>query len=574
MSNNIILTNVTDPDIMKEVQAKTFKLLREYLEPSFGPKGSNTGILAADEKVKYTKDGHSILKAIIFQNPIETSIKNNIEELTRNIVVKVGDGTTSAVILSHLIHEGISDFLNGYSKTNKINPYDFNRSFDSVVRAINEHILNRAKEFTSDTAYDISMISTNGNERVSKNISDIYDKFGNDVFIDVGVSPSEETLLKEYDGITLETGYDESCYVNTSDGRASIKNPEIYMFKDPVDTVEQVSFLKAIINRFMESLQNSDPIPTVIMAPKITRDASIVMTTVSDILGKFDISNRPPLLILANVHDEEKYDDIKLLTGAKYIKKYIDPVIQEQEIKEGLAPTFENFHTFAGSAELVESNFTMTKIVNPSCMYDEDANYTDVYTSLVDYLEAELVSITNNSNDLKEKHQLKKRIQSLKASMVEYLVGGMTILDRDKDRDLVEDAILNCRSASKHGYGHAANCEGLIASKHIIGTLSSEMEKSIGEIIHKAYLDLVYILIDKNTDIKGLDIYKIINAIIINNSPYDVRECEFSTKVISSIYSDIYILEAINKIVTLIVTANQFIVPDVHYNKYMNKDKI
>ena len=45
--------------------------------------------------------------------------------------------------------------------------------------------------------------------------------------------------------------------------------------------------------------------------------------------------------------------------------------------------------------------------------------------------------------------------------MAEYLIGGVTIADRDATKDLAEDAIKNCLSEAKYGVGNAANFDSL-----------------------------------------------------------------------------------------------------------------
>ena len=41
--------------------------------------------------------------------------------------------------------------------------------------------------------------------------------------------------------------------------------------------------------------------------------------------------------------------------------------------------------------------------------------------------------------------------------MIDFLVGGITIADRNNLKASVEDAVLNCRSAAKYGVGYGAN---------------------------------------------------------------------------------------------------------------------
>ena len=141
-----IMHNVVDRDEMRIIQRRTLEILRDILSKSFGPYGSNsviTKIIGDGSMIApnhYTKDGHTILKNIVFQDIIEMSTKDSIEDITKSIVTKVGDGTTSAVILSSIIF----DSLTKLEEDNMI-PYeiikDFNKAVDSISNKIMENII-------------------------------------------------------------------------------------------------------------------------------------------------------------------------------------------------------------------------------------------------------------------------------------------------------------------------------------------------------------------------------------------------------------------------------------------------
>ena len=62
----------------------------------------------------------------------------------------------------------------------------------------------------------------------------------------------------------------------------------------------------------------------------------------------------------------------------------------------------------------------------------------------------------------------RKQISACLAAKVQRSVS-----ERDAIKDLVEDAIKNCKSAAKYGVGRAANFEGLVNS---LRTLKSKRE--------------------------------------------------------------------------------------------------
>lgn len=554
----MIISNVVKKEKMREIQSKTLEILKDVLLNSFGPMGSNTIIAKNNMLTKYSKDGKTILENVVFQNIIENSVKSDLEDITRHVVKNVGDGTTSAVILSHIIFEKLKDI------EDTTTPYEIIKEFKQAVNNIIKEIENNAKEFNSDKAYEIAYISTNGNEEVSNNIKNIYDTYGNDVFIDVSISSTPESYLKVYDGMTLTTGYSDTAYINDAKkGSCRIRKPRIYHFTDPVDTVEMFSFLNTIIekNIMIPYQYNKEVIPTVILAPRISRDMSSYITKVAEFMFKFeDETQKPPLLIVTNIHQEEQLLDISRLCGCKPIKKYIDFKQQEIDVENGLAPNLETVTEFYGSCDIVEADTLKTKFVNPKHMKDENGEFSETFKTLLSFLEAELEKCIEANENNSVTGRLKRRINSLKANMVEYFVGGVSMSDRDSVRDLVEDAVLNCRSASRNGVGYGANFEGLLASHKLAD------KSNIYEIIYMSYIELVSLLYSTANIDNSL---KIVDESLELGKPYNIKTKEFDNKVICSIETDIVVLGAISQIISLMFTSNQFICESPIQNRYL-----
>lgn len=556
-----IFSNIVKKDELREVQLGTLEILRESLLNSFGPMGSNTEIYKENMLTQYSKDGHTILSNIQFQDTIERSVKRDIQDITTHIVKKVGDGTTSAVILSSILFKELVKMESDKA------PYVIIRELKAGMEKLKAHILENAQEFTPEMAYEISMISTNGNTEIATALRDIYREYGKDVFIDVSTSSDENSYLKSYDGMTLDTGYSDTAYINDSKkGVCSIRKPNIYAFRDPIDTPEMMSLFDAIIRANITEpilTQEGYVTPTVIIAPMISRDMSSYMTQLVEFMYKFnkDESNKPPFLLITNITQEDQFTDITRMCGCKMIKKYIDPKVQAMDVEKGLAPTLETIIDFCGTADIVESSVAKTKFVNPLNMKNENGELTDEYNTLVTFLESELKKAYEEKEDNNVTGTLKRRINSLKANMVEYLIGGISVSDRDSLRDLVEDAVLNCRSASLHGVGYGANFEGLMASKKL-------EESGINNVIKKSYMELVLELF--RTVYDKTDANSKLRESLENSCPINLRTDTFDNdeRVLCSIMTDVVMVEAVIEIVSIMFTCNQFLTETPVHNKY------
>lgn len=560
----MVKSNIVRKEALRKIQLSTFDTLRDVLTCSYGPNGSYTNIDRTTAFNNYSKDGYTILSAVQFMGRIESAIKEDLENLTRYIVKEVGDGTTAGIILSSLIFKNLCE-----SETDKDSAKVI-KDFKETVREITKVIESHKKEFTVEDAYDIAMISTNGNEEIAGNIKAIYEEYGNDVFIDVAISNTAENLIKIYDGLNVQAGYSDSCYINQPNGTCVIRNPELYVFEDPVDTPEMVNLFNTILNDNIASHINSDQnyVPTVILAPKVTKDISSFMDSFNNYMYKYkddQISQRPPFLLVADIHEAGKFMDLARLAECKPIKKYLDPKLQDRDIELGLAPTMETVHNFCGHCELVEADSVKTKFVNPIAMKDEDGNDSTILQAMIQDLQAELDRAYEENADANVTGTLKRRINSLKANMVEYLVGGITVADRDAVKDLVEDAVLNCRSAAANGVGFGSNFELYRAASEVFNT---HVESKYAELIMNAAIELRCILYGKDKD--EMASQRIIE--IDRECPLNIRTGEYDGKVKSSIKSDIVILETIAKIVTLEYTCNQFLVPTPAVNIYDTLD--
>lgn len=599
-TDEVIISNIVRKEQLRDVQLRTIKDLADKVMATYGPMESNTAIIRGNSKetmvTKYSKDGHTVLKGNTYVDPIEMSIQAEAENITSRVEREVGDGTSSAIEMAALIFEELC----AIEKTSDYRPYAMMRAFQKVVDKIKEEILSSARPITLEDIYDISMISTNGNEQVATAMKKIYEEYGMDVYIDVKPNTGKDDAIKVFDGMTIDVGHSDIAYVNSSDGTSTIRNARVYYFFDPVDTREMISlFEKIVIENIMLPLQNEgECIPTVIVSPMMSRDMSSLMEQVVSMLYNYNnagaLSQKPPLLVITNLGVYTEYfNDISRLCGCKPICKYNDPKIQEEDVKKGLAPTLDTVTTFYGTCEEIVADVTKTKFINPGLMYEKDETgnmisdengnpvYSNTYDIVLNSLQGELENAQNNKSDANTIGNLKRRINSLKANMIDFLVGGMSISDRDAKRDLVEDCVLSCRSAAKHGVGFAANFEGYLASMVIWKTLYSsrgteeynECEEMMALIINSAYKKMQTKLYS-TYEADPAEVERIItDGVEKYGNPFNLATERYDGKVVTSIDTDCVILDSIAKIVTLMFTANQAMLPSPVGNKYLVQKK-
>lgn len=567
-----IYSNIVKKDKLREIQGQVLEEIKDALVQSYGPYGSNTLIYNDSTLNKYTKDGHEILSGIQILNEIEASVQRDLVQITNNTVRKVGDGTTAATILSSIIFKTFTELEGKYT------PYKLMRLFDKTVKDITKNIMERNRAFDFNTAYKIAMISTNGNEKISKEIASIYEKYGNEVYIDVTITTQDRNVIKVYDGLSMSEGLYNSAYMNIpKENKADIRDCHVYYFDDPVDTPEMMSLLNAIIDKnIFQPIKDKSKkvIPTVILTPHISRDMSTYIEQVEAVMTNCKGMDKPPLIIINNIFKTGNVEDIIKMCGCPPIKKYINVEQQKEDIKQGIAPTVKNVEKFYGYCDEVVATTKESKFINPKNMVirDREGNitgYTDEYKSLLDFLKTELERYKEDGEDAAKIGGMRRRINALKANMIEYVIGGISMADREALKCLVEDAVLNCRSAAEHGVGWGANFEGLIASNKVRNETEDKDIKLIATTIYESYVELITTLY-KTMNLSNEKIESIIKA----EEPYNMVTEEYDGNVLSSIMLDPVILDSINRLLTLLFTCNQFIVDDPLKNVYNNPSYI
>lgn len=565
-----IYSNIVPEEKVREVQKETLDIVSKALCKSFGPKGSSTAFVKnIDAKgvniaAEHTKDGYTIIKNIQFLHPIERSVQDILTDLTRYVVNEVGDGTTSAIILCKTVFDKLCDANTIIGNS----PADTMDRINNVVKEVSNRIINKGRECTLEDIYNIALISTNNNREISEIIKNIYEKYGLDVFIDVGISTETDNIIKEYDGMTLDTGYTDICFINNkTDNCSYIRNPKIYCFNDPIDTPEMTSMVERIIdhNIFRACKPNSvyEMVPTVIFCKQISPDTASYFEKVVQLMNSME---NIPLLIVSDIHQDYLYEDIAKMTGSPFIKKYLNPDMQLADQEAGLAPTYENICDFCGTADLIQSDNMKTKIIRPAKMFNEDGTYSNEYNAMLSYLETQIEKCKNEDAGVEETARAKRRYNCFKGNMVDFLIGGITLSDRNNLKAAVEDAVLNCRSAATNGVGFGANYMAFST----LTEMKNEMQYSgdaVVEILYEAYNMLLKILYGKSYSAEDVD--DILASSINNGCPLNIRTNEYDKKVLSSIRSDVVILETINKILSLMFITNQYLVQTPAHNVYI-----
>ena len=103
-----LVSNVVPEKELRQAQLRALKLFAYTVGKTYGPMGGYTAYSFRDPNNNtkaincyYTKDGLTALKHIDIDKPIEDILRDDIRTICTQVVKTIGDGTTSAVVLSY-----------------------------------------------------------------------------------------------------------------------------------------------------------------------------------------------------------------------------------------------------------------------------------------------------------------------------------------------------------------------------------------------------------------------------------------------------------------------------------------
>jgi len=548
MENNIVYSksdNIVKEKDYKDLSSMTLKVIADSLRKSLGYYGSSTII---EDKISghiATKDGYTILSSLRFESPVARTIYEIIKKISFNLVQTVGDGSTSSVVIAESLFNTINNNLNG-----KLSGYAPKEIFDGLKELegyINENIKQFAtpiNESNFNIIQKIAEVSNNNDEKVGKNIYDIYKKIGKEGFIYLENSKDSTDSYEYLNGLEFASGMiAEEFTTNKNKPEFSVKDPFIFMCNDRLDSTD-LNYIVDVIGHLVSQQTK----PVVIIAKSFS-----VEFVSCWIINK---KQNPDLQIclvdfnFMNKNQEEIFKDIALFTKSTIYDKNFE---KEEDFKK-------NFYKMLGSCDEISITNKTTKIIGRKCSDKELAERVDFITEEIEKLK----ELKDDSFDDKI-FKLETRRGNLNSSIVKYYVGGDTELEKNNRRYLIEDSIFACKAALETGYVSGGN---LAIPKCIQHTPFARVVKNykllttLEDLIAEAFMEC-YKCVLVNAGIPNKEINKIIKKCVEEKCIYNLKtkayEPDESTSIVNSLKTETEILKAVISIIGILVTSNQFI---------------
>lgn len=465
-------------DETKKLLKSGIDKLTNAVKSTLGPKGRPVIIDLQNQPITVSDDGVTVAKHVILEDEIENCGAKFLTESAIKTNDIAGDGTTTAILLTHsIITEGFKYLANNSS------PVILKRNLEKISNLIIENLNKQTKKIT--TKSEILNIATiaSGNKEIAEAITKAIEKTGPNGVIAVDESPYENLELEVAEGMQIKAGF-VSPYMatNFSRGVAEYENPDILVSDLKITGIDEIL-------PFLQKLHQVGRKNLILFVDEIEGEA-LSLLVINKLRGIFNtVAIQCPGV---GANKKEYLKDIAIVTGAKIITKEAGQNFNDVTIEE------------LGKAKKVIVTKDKTIIINGKGSKTELAKY-----------ESALKEQLNKAKQQWEKEKLQERIANLTGKIVIIKVGAATESEVKAKKFKIEDAINATKAAIEEGIVVGGGIALLNAIKSIkIESLSSE-ERDAYEILKKA----IYQPIKQIAENAGESGDLVLKTILNENSP-------------------------------------------------------
>lgn len=581
-------TNVVSDKEYKEAFQNVSHVAAEILARTLGPYAHTT--IIDDGNYRYsTKDGWSIANRILFNDALANSLFSFIKSISFNLVSKVGDGTTTAIVAA-------DKFITAMESRTDLKEIRQKDLLDYLQRASSEIVSTLKKEGyvhkidpqgDLEDIYRIAFTSTNGNEEISRMIQRIYQETHNpNIYVNLG--NNTETTME------IQTGYRFECnpimlknYTNTDtkEFRTDVGNAKAMFFNHNVTYVVHRRLIEELLAMYRDA-PGFRGTTIILLAPYFDDTISGAINQANN--SYISRGLNPPIMMIQvpmmNTVQKHFYNDFRSIIGNLFVESQTveafnrlrDPDKFTDDSTDAFMKNFANLSNYHSCREVI------TDYLKPldHCTIGRDfilveeydtttKEYRDVYQNAKEEYEYQLGESSKRMTDLdKEFMDASMRFTRISGKMGIINVGGASELERKCLKDSVDDAVLASRSAYENGYVAGMNLAtiGSILKcinrtddsimKKIYGMLEDAFEATDVEILRNAYPN-------KTEDELRQSASNIIEVFAEKRCGCNLVTKEFEPEdqltVINSVNTDIEIVKGVISILGYALTSNQMV---------------
>ncbi len=590
--------NLMDMDEFQERVNSVFNTIAEALKKSFGPFGANTFVSKYPD-IHTTKDGFTIMKAIEFEDHIDTIIKTMISAICSRLNDAVGDGTTTATVATAAIYDAyMTTYRDDLYKQN-ISPREILKGFERIKTAVIEELNKTAQRFDfkedPDAAYEmirsVVSIASNDDDEITKIISDIYKEAQGAPAIDCVLPESGTTKVEKIEGYHIDTRLMDGIYINNENRSMKGEGDKVIIFDHKV-TLE---LYRAVLKPLAEMCRAKNK-HLIVIAPYYD-EVALDNTIRRELVSEFRASNRAPIMVLTAVaygtgYDRKSLNDLAMLLNTEIIssdtaKRIISLMKTDFSNMNTLFSMSEEVSNQAGDGEAIQLGTAYKYELSPKGSVFSELKYSkEVYELYLEEARRDYETVVEKNRSLgisnTETYSAMKRYNALTMKSYRIEIGGASKLIQRYNKDVFDDAVRAAHSAYDNGVVLGCNVDTITILRNMnfreIDGVNPDLGEVLGDILCTGF-ESVYKTVLLNSPLADLQyagkitdflypaerkdhIQEIVDKSVETHKVYNPVTMAYTDKIINSVKTDVEVLSAAIDLISLLISGNQMVILD------------
>lgn len=403
--------------------------LANVVKVTLGPRGRNVVLDKGSGAPTITKDGVSVAREVKLKDEFENLGVELIREVANKTNDNVGDGTTTATVLTQaIVFEGMKMVAAG------ANPVALNRSLHAITDALLTELKKISTPVLEKDLVEVASISANDRD-IGAHIAKAMNEVGSDGIITVEGSNSFGINVEVVKGMKIDNGYVSPYFVTNPERMEALYEDVLILITDRVvDSIDEILPL-------MEKVAHGGQKNLVIIAQNIEGQA-LNTFVLNKMRSTFNV-----LGVKAPSFGETQkvmLDDIAILTGGTVISETTGLTFSNAKIEH------------LGKARKVVATKDHTTIIEG---VGEREKVEQRCASL-------RLAIQNTEGEF-EKQQTQNRLAKLSGGVAIIKIGAATETEVKEIKHRIEDAIGATRAAVAEGIVPGGGAALIHASKFL-----------------------------------------------------------------------------------------------------------
>jgi chaperonin GroEL len=457
---------------------------------TMGPQGKNVILGKFVGAPVLTKDGVSVAREIVLEDPVEDLSCQLIKEAAGRTAAIAGDGTTTATVLAdEILKNGCALLSQGYSPL----------SLKMGVEAAKQAIFDKLDEMKSDAnnfddLRNVATISANNDSDLGESIAEAFVAVDMDGTVIAKASPGIGNSVNIVDGIEIENGWISPGFALEGAAEITFEDCRILICNEEMSNLNL--YLK-LLHKLSE-----ENVPVLILAKDVNKE--VLQTLIANNrLGRIKaVAVKIPVL---GVAQDEWVSALSTLVST--VVAGDECAVVDMDVKD---------LGFAGrvivnqySTRIVEGKKDEAKVAEKLAIYESDSNMLISEKMLIDS---------------------KNRISFLKSKAAIISVGYSTELELREKGDRVEDAICATKAAIEEGYVPGGGTALLRASGLVdLSSFSEDILPAVKVVIDACKRPITQIV--ENADLDSKEIIEKVLASDNTNFGYNAATNTFEDLV-------------------------------------------